>query len=184
MNIIILYATTEGQTRKIARHAQRHLVAAGHAAELLPARDTTDPELATYDAALLLASVHAGGFQQDIATLAHLHRTTLDAMPNAFVSVSLTAAGDDPEDWKGLTHVIGVFQEATGWTPARIEHVAGAFRFSHYNWLKNWAMRRIATQKDPAALAGGDTEYTDWPAFEAFLDDWVSAAQGAVGGPH
>ena len=37
MKILVVYATTEGQTRKVARHVFDRLAGAGHSVELLPA---------------------------------------------------------------------------------------------------------------------------------------------------
>lgn len=176
MQITIIYATTEGQTRRIARHIQQRIARAGHVVELLPAEAAleTEPALDGAGAAILLGSVHAGQYQDDLVALTAREAGALDAIPNLFVSVSLAAAGDDPEDWLGLTECVERFTTETGWTPARVEHVAGAFRFTEYNWFTTWAMRYIQSQKDPTALRGKDAEYTDWAALDTMVDDWLS----------
>ena len=176
MQITIIYATTEGQTRRIARHIQQRIAGAGHAVELLPAEAAleTEPALDGAGAAILLGSVHGGRYQPDLVTLAAREAGALDAIPDLFISVSLAAAGDDPEDWEGLADCVERFKDETGWTPARVEHVAGAFRFTEYNWFTTWAMRYIQAQKDPTARRGKDAEYTDWAAVDAMVDDWLS----------
>lgn len=176
MQITIIYATTEGQTRKIARHIQQRITRAGHAVELLPAdaAPETAPALDGSGAAILLGSVHAGRYQPALIALATREAAALDAIANLFVSVSLAAAGDDPEDWEGLADCVARFKAETGWTPARVEHVAGAFRFTEYNWFTTWAMRYIQGQKDPTARSGKDVEYTDWAALDTMVDDWLS----------
>lgn len=176
MRITIIYATTEGQTRRIARYIQQRIAVAGHAVELLPAEAALDtaPPLDGAGAAILLGSVHSGRYQPALITLAAREATALGAIPNLFVSVSLAAAGDDPEDWEGLADCIARFKTESGWSPARIEHVAGAFRFSEYNWFTTWAMRYIQSRKDPTARRGKDAEYTDWAALDTVIDDWLS----------
>ena len=179
MQFLIIYATTEGQTHKIARFAQRHLARAGHAVELLSADAALDGPIdyADYDGVLVMASVHAGTYQPSVVALASRDGAALDRVHHAFISVSLSAAGTDPEDWEGLRDVVEEFTTLTGWTPKTVEHVAGAFRFSRYNWFKHWAMRYIKSQKDPTGGAGGDdVEYTDWDALAAFLDRWAAEA--------
>ncbi len=177
MQITIIYATTEGQTRRIARHIQQRIARAGHVVELLPAEAAmdTEPALDGAGAAILLGSVHAGRYQPDLVTLAAREAKALDAIPNLFVSVSLAAAGEDPEDREGLADCVERFKSETGWTPARVEHVAGAFRFTEYNWFTIWAMRYIQSQKDPTARRGTDVEYTDWAALDRLTDDWLTA---------
>jgi menaquinone-dependent protoporphyrinogen oxidase len=171
--ILILYATTEGQTRKIARRAASHLTAAGHSVELLPAAEAGDLDLGGYDRALLLASVHSGRYQPELTGFVAARRTDLARLPTAFLSVSLSAASDEPEDRQGLEEVVRRMQEETGWTPGHVVHVAGAFRWAEYDFLKSWAMRWIASRRDPTAKAGQDKEYTDWDALFRFLDGWA-----------
>ena len=78
------------------------------------------------------------------------------------------------EDLKGLAECVDRFRTQTGWTPRRVEHVAGAFRFTEYNWFKTWAMRYIQSRKDPPARSGEDVEYTDWAALDTLIDSWLS----------
>ena len=178
MKIIILYATTEGQTLKIARFAQDRLAERGAAVELMACGDSAGTDLARFDGAIVAASIHAGQYQTDCAEAAHRHRAALANMPNVFLSVSLSAAGDDPDDWAGLKHAVAILQEATDWTPREIWHVAGAFRFSHYNWFKTWAMRWIAAQKGVDPKSGEDVEFTDWDDLRARLDQWHDGLTG------
>jgi menaquinone-dependent protoporphyrinogen oxidase len=95
-------------------------------------------------------------------------------VPTLFLSVSLSAAGKDAGDWEGLGVCVERFVRETGWTPARVEHVAGAFRFSEYDFFKSWAMRWIAAERDDEVKAGEDKEYTDWEALGALLKDWTA----------
>ena len=174
MKILIVFATTEGQTAKVARFVLDRLVAAGHSAALLPAAEAGAVDPAGFDGAVVAGSVHAGHYQKDLVGWARAHAGPLGQVPTLFLSVSLGAAGDDAEDWAGLRACVDRFAAETGWTPARVEHVAGAFRFSEYDFFKSWAMRWIASRKDPGAPSGEDREYTDWEALEALVGDWTA----------
>lgn len=182
MYLLIAYATTDGQTRKIARFAADRLAAAGHAVELLCVKDAEGLDLARFDGGILAGSLHAGGYQKTLQAFVTGARPALDAMPTLFLAVSLSAAGNDPDDWAGLRKCLAEFQAETGWTPGRVEHVAGAFRFSEYDFFRAWAMRRIADQKGEAVEAGKDKEYTDWAALGRVLDDWISGLPPRVKG--
>lgn len=176
MKVLIVYATTEGQTRKIASFAFRHLVAQGHSVALLAAADGQDCDASDYDAVIVAASVHAGRYQREMRDFATSERDLLKSVRTLFLSVSLAAAGEDDSDWKELDQIVKRMVEETGWTPDRVEHVAGAFRFSEYDFFKYWAMRWIESKKDASAEAGTDREYTDWEALAALLDNWLSDA--------
>lgn len=175
MKILIAFATTEGQTRKIARFCADHLADAGHVVELMRAADGEGLDLARFDAAILAGSVHVGRYQEELVSFARTAAPELAARPTLFLSVSLAAAGTEPEDWKGLDDCVERFGAATGWRPGRVEHVAGAFRFTQYDFFRAWAMRWIAAQKKQKVTAGEDREYTDWPGLARVLDDWAGS---------
>ena len=175
MKILVLYATTDGQTRKIARHVADGLADKGHGVELLEARDGEGLELARFDRAILAGSLHAGGYQAALASFARSHAAALNAMPTLFLAVSLSAAGDDAEDWAGLRKCLDEFHSETGWTPTHSAHVAGAFRFSEYGFFRAWVMKRIAAQKDASVDPHQDREYTDWAALDAEVAGWLAA---------
>jgi menaquinone-dependent protoporphyrinogen oxidase len=180
MKILILYATTEGQTLKVARRVFDRLVATGHAAQLIAAADAGDLSPDGFDAAILAGSVHAGRYQTPLVDWARSHAHDLAALPTLFLSVSLSAAGDDADDWEGLRNCVRAFAAETGWTPGRVEHVAGAFRFREYDFFRYWAMRWIASARDEAVRPGRDKEYTDWAKLDAAVDGWMASVSGAV----
>lgn len=176
MKILIVYATTEGQTRKIARHVFDRLAEAGHAVELVAAEDAGGRDPVAFDACLVAGSLHGGRYQKELVDWAKEEAQGLARVPALFLSVSLTAAGQDAQEWEGLRGCVTRFAAETGWTPARVEHVAGAFRFSEYDFFKSWAMRWIAAQRDETVRPGEDREYTDWAALDAVLKDWTAGS--------
>ncbi|MFN3576229.1 MAG: flavodoxin domain-containing protein [Tabrizicola sp.] len=180
MYVLIAYATTDGQTRKIARFAADRLAGQGQAVELLNLEDAEGLDLSRFDAAILAGSLHAGGFQKSLSRFAAAARAELALMPTLFLAVSLSAAGQDAEDWAGLRKCLADFEMETGWTPGRVEHVAGAFRFSEYDFFRAWAMRRIADMKGETVEPGKDKEYTDWAALGATLDAWLAELEPRV----
>ena len=182
MRILVAYATTDGQTRKIARFVADRLADQGHAVELLNVEDAEGLDLSRFDGAIIGGSLHAGGYQKALVRFVSGARARLDAMPTLFLPVSLSAAGNDLDDWNGLRACLADFLQDTGWTPARIEHVAGAFRFSEYDFFRAWAMRRIADQKGETVEPGQDREYTDWAALILALDGWMAALSPRVTG--
>ncbi|MFN3641426.1 MAG: flavodoxin domain-containing protein [Gemmobacter sp.] len=180
MRFVLIYATTEGQTRKIMRACADRLAAQGHSTELIAAGDAGDLDLSRADGAILGGSLHAGIYQKDLRAFASARAADLARLPTLFVAVSLVAAGTDADDWKGLEDSVATFVRETGWTPGRILHVAGAFRFSAYDFFRSMAMRWIASQKGLTIPRGTDLELTDWAALDAALDDWAGSVRAAV----
>ena len=174
MKTLIVYATTDGQTHKIARFFADYLIENDHSVELLCAADATLLDLRRYNRVVLAGSLHAGGFQNDLKKLAKSHAVQLQEQGAIFFAVSLTAAGRDEEDWKGHRKCIAQFEVKSGGTPARVVHVAGAFRFSEYDFFRARAMRRIAAERDETVDTDCDKEYTDWSALKSEMDQLMT----------
>lgn len=177
MKFLLIYGTTEGQTGKISRFVADRLGQEGHQTLVLNA---TEPTLAVdprdFDAVIIAASVHAGRYQSTVIHYVREHLVAISARPNAFLSVSLAAAGNDEDDIEGLKQCIAEFTHKTGWTPHRVHHVAGAFRYTTYDFLKRWAMKYIAYRQGAPTDTTRDYELTDWDDLTRFVDSFVKSA--------
>ena len=174
--MLVLYATTDGQTARIAEALAGAMRAQGVEVELADAA-THDPAPDEYAAVVVAASVHAGGYQRSVKRWVHAHAPALFGRRTAFVSVCLGVLQHDPQVDRELRTINERFLTATGWQPSVVKVVAGALPYTKYNWVKRWVMRRIVRK------AGGDTdtsrdyEYTDWEDVGRFGRDFAAKAQ-------
>ena len=170
--ILVIYGTTEGQTAKIARCLGDALRAAGVSADVMNAA-ADRPDARRYDAVIVAASVHAGGYQRAVRRWVRAQAEVLNDKPTAFVSVCLGVLQPDARVHQELSAIVDRFVRSTGWRPGTIKYVAGALAYSRYNWLTRLAMVRIVRK------AGGDTdtsrdyEYTDWVDVRAFAETFA-----------
>jgi menaquinone-dependent protoporphyrinogen oxidase len=177
MRVLIVYGTTEGHTRDLAHHLARDLAAAGRTATVEEAPPSPPyPDPTGYDAAFVAASLHVGRFQGNLVRFVQARRDALDAIPSAFVSVSLAAAGQNPDDWAGLEDCVAQFEHETGWTPAAIHNAAGAIRYSHYDFFKRLAIRHIAARRGKKTVTSRDYDLTDYAALDRFAREFVDRA--------
>ena len=174
MKLFIGYATKEGQSRKIARHIADFAFDTGHSIEISTLHELSDLDLERFDAAVLIAPIHAGHYPKPLSEFVSFHSEKLERMDTRFVSVSLAAAGYDAEDWRGLEQIVDDFSEATGWTPSETKQVAGAYMPSKYDILTGFIMRRIIAKKDPDADPSEDKEYTNWVELNAWINGWLN----------
>ncbi len=174
MHIPLIYATTEGQTRKIAEFALRVLSETGHACNLIDAGKAEAVDLVDAGAVVVAGSVHAGHYQGDLVRFVREEHALFERLPTLFLSVSLTAAGHDPEGMEELGDVLKRFAAETEWSPSQTIQVAGALKMTEYDFFKAWIMRRIMADKGETVGRLEDREYTDWDALETDLRDWTS----------
>ncbi len=176
MKILLVYGTTEGHTRKVASFVADRLSGRGHAVVLADANEVpASLDVGRFDAVLIAASVHVGPSQASVTHFVAQHRAAIEARPNAFVSVSLAAASDEPDDVQGLRQCVQGFIADTGWTPRQIHHAAGAFRYTAYDFFKRWALRYIAYRKGAPTDTRRDHEMTDWDELARFADSFAAA---------
>lgn len=147
MKVLVAYATSEGQTRLIARQVADRIVDAKHTVELLELSDANEIDLDRFDGAILAASLHMGHYQRTLTDFAAKQANDLKRKPTLFLSVSLAAAGHEAEDWRALDRILVDFTKATAWTPNRVEQVAGAYLPSKYDIFRRFLMRRIIASK-------------------------------------
>jgi menaquinone-dependent protoporphyrinogen oxidase len=182
MRILILYGSTEGHTRdlsafvaKVLREDGQEVIVRDSAAKEPP------PDPSTYDLIFLASSLHVGRYQAALMEFARTHHETLNAMPSAFISVSLSAAGENPDDWEGLQECVGRFVRETMWTPKAIHHAAGAIRNSQYDFFKRLAIKYIARQHGKQTVTSQDYDMTDYPALKSFVFNFVNHEIGKHG---
>ncbi len=169
--ILVLYGTTEGQTAKVARFLGDTLRSDGASADVIDARSAW-PSPDDYDAVIVAASVHAGGYQRAVRRWVRAHAQALNDKPNAFVSVCLAVLQHEPKVAQELAAIVDRFLTSTGWRPSVTKHVAGALRYSQYNWFTRKAMVRIVRKAGGDVDTSRDYEYTDWTDLRAFAKEF------------
>jgi menaquinone-dependent protoporphyrinogen oxidase len=172
--LLIIYGTTEGQTRKIAQYLADEAHNFGYTSQLCDSTMLPDDlNLSHFTKVVVAASVHIERHQASIEHFVRQNLPALQKLSSAFLSVSLSAAGDAEERydaWEYTRH----FLSDVNWRPSHVHIVAGALRFSEHDFFKRWAMRRLAKEK--RAHRDQDYEYTDWPDLYLFLRDFLAAA--------
>jgi menaquinone-dependent protoporphyrinogen oxidase len=175
--VLIVYATREGQTEKIARRIGTVIEAMGIGVELMDAeRPSRELDLERFAAILVGSPVRSMGYLPPVVRFAREHRPTLNRVSSAFFSVSLAVVSRTHDGRAQTLKLVDKLIEATGWRPSRIELIAGALPYSKYNFLLRWVMRRIAAKEGGDTDTSRDYEYTDWEAVDRFAREFVEAA--------
>lgn len=176
MNILVLYSTTEGQTKKVAGRIAAISREAGHEAVLRDmASDQPTPPLGSFDAVICAASVHQGYHQVSAIDFVSAYASELNERLSAFVSISLSAAV--PEGEEEARRYVAEFSKKTGWKPAKILLVGGALHPAKYDYFEQEVVKNLLRQKGVADDMMSDYECTDWGALETFVRSFVDSAE-------
>lgn len=176
--IVIVYASTDGQTAKIASRIGETLRSRGCPVELADVRGGA-PSLKDIGAAIVAGSLRFGHYQRDLEFFTRRNRVALDRVPNAFVSVSLSAARPSPRSQAEVQHSIDRFIQTTGWTPQRRAAFAGAITWSRYGLgTKLMLLLLLKMLKSPETDTSRDYELTDWAAVKQFAEEFEASLKG------
>jgi len=161
-NLLIVYGTTEGHTRKVAERIAGHLCDGGHTAAVVCACACRSVYHGRYDGVMVCASVHRGRHQRSVARFVSENLHALGRLPSAFFSVSLSAAGKEPRQQDDAKRCADAFLRETGWRPNMVRLVAGALAYTRYGTVTRLMMKWIAWREGGDTDTSRDHEYTDW----------------------
>lgn len=172
MRFLVIYATTEGHTRKVAEHVADRLHALDQLATMYDATDDEpDVELVGVDGVFVAASLYEDRFQEGIATFVTNRREALNRIVSIFLPVSLSAASSDADDRASLYGTIDRFIVEKGWRPSHIHHVKGALKCSNNDFFRRWSRKLLV--RDGSIATGLNLELTDWMALTDTVDTLV-----------
>ncbi len=179
MKLLIVYGTTEGQTRKIALFMADVLQNAGHTVIIVDAsEDPPDPK--GYDAVLIGASIHMHKYQSAVSHYITHHAAQLNTMPGAFFSVCLAVASDLEDEHREAEKIASDFLAQTGWNPLMTTQVAGALKYTQYDFFKRLIMKMISKREGHTTDTSQDYEYTDWDGVQTFVTAFATKASATL----
>ena len=143
--ILVLYATSEGQTARIAHGIAMRLRFDDFVADVVQA-GTADPRPSDYDGIIIAGSIHVGGYQKPIARWLRAHVMEIGDRPTAFVSVCLAVLSKQEKARDEARAIPRRFVDGLGWHPTLIKVVAGALPYTKYSFFTRWIMKRIVVR--------------------------------------
>lgn len=176
----VFFATSEGQTRRIAERLVAVLRERGldsRAIDLSNA-DAGRVDWTSVRGVIVGASLHLGRHQKTADRFVRTHVAALNGVPSAFFSVSLSAASSDQKEIAEAGRLARAFAADRGWKPAMIASIAGRLAYTEYNILVRIVMKWIARREGAPTDTSLDHELTDWNQVDALALD-MAARVGA-----
>jgi len=174
-DIPILYATTNGQTRRIARRLVEMFREKGFTSRAIDmaSRDADRVNWDCAEAVVVTASLHAHKHQRAATVFCREHARYFNVRPSEFLSVSLSVASDDGRERAEAARIAQEFVDDVGWTGAKVVCLAGRLAYTQYGWLTRFVMKRIARQHGQPTDTSRDYEFTNWDEVGRVADEVV-----------
>lgn len=175
MKTLIIYASVDGQTHKIAQaiaaeiknQNQNRNQTQSAVVDLVALTAAEQQDLAQYDQIIIGASIRYGHFNKALEPYITRHAALLNAKKTAFYSVNLTARKADKNTPETNAYTRKLLQRID-WRPTQSAVFAGALRYPQYRFFDRFMIRLIMK------ITGGETdttkeiEYTDWAKVAEF----------------
>ena len=172
--ILILYATSYGQTAKIANRMAEILRGNGCDVTVVDAKQNgarVRPE--TFDGVIIGASLIARGLQPAVDAFVRAHVDVLNRLPTLIFQVSASAGSARPAGRDAAQRLLDRYLSQTGFRPEISASVAGAINYTRYNPLLRWYMKRASKLNGGSTDTSRDHEYTDWTQVERLVNEFV-----------
>jgi len=165
--ILIIYSTTDGQTKKICDRLRNVIEQQAHQVTVISIHDVDRVNLAFFDKIVIGASIRYGKHSPRLTEFVEKNRELLESRPNAFFSVNVVAR--KPEKSKPETNpYLRKFLRRISWKPHMLAVFAGKLDYPSYNFLDRQTIRLIMLMTkgptDPKAII----EFTDWEQVDTF----------------
>jgi len=171
---LIVYATSYGQTAKIAGRMADLLIASGESVTLVNAGNhPRDFHAGEFDGVIIGGSIIGGRHQRALVRFVRLHRALLNTIPSALFSVSGSAASPMETERAKARQLVDQFLDTAGWQPVLTESIGGAMAYTKYNPFLRWFIKRAAKAAGGPTDTSRDHEMTDWTQVERFVDAFV-----------
>jgi menaquinone-dependent protoporphyrinogen oxidase len=176
--LLVIFATRYGQSALIADRIADEATTAGAATTVRDLCNATQTDLARCDSVVIVASVQFGRHARAVERFVKRHRDRLASIHSAFVSVSGSAAR--PETLSDAEAAVRKFFAVTGWFPDEYRLIGGAVKFTQYNFLLRFVIKRIYASRGMTLDTKRDYDYTDWDAVRRFARAFVEGEHRAI----
>ncbi|EIA08230.1 protoporphyrinogen oxidase [Flavobacterium frigoris PS1] len=95
-------------------------------------------------------------------------------MPGAFFSISLAVASDIEDEHTEVKKLTTDFLDYTRSKPLMTSQIAGALKYTEYEYFKRLIMKMISKKQGSATITSQDYEDTNWDEVIKFMNDSIN----------
>ncbi len=166
MKILILYSSTDGQTKNISQK-MKEILSDKNEVELNSIENSFDLNLESFSKIIIGASIRYGKHKNEIYNFIKMNKETLDKKKNAFFSVNVVARKPEKND-SDTNPYIKKFLKISNWKPNKIGVFAGRVDYPNYNFFDKYIIKFIMYITNGPTDTSQSFEFTDWSKVEDF----------------
>ena len=169
VKIIIIYSTTDGQTKAICEH-MRQASQAGSDVDIVPIKDVVNLNLDQYSSIIIGASIRYGKHKAEVLEFVTKNKKILDKKNSAFFTVNVVARKPNKNS-SDTNPYLKKFLNLTDWVPDIIGVFAGKIDYPRYGFWDRQIIRLIMYLTKGPTDTSKTYEFTDWNLVESFFID-------------
>lgn len=169
MKTLIIYASTDGQTKKIAAFIAEQL--ADQDIDITALDKASSFDIQHYQRVIIGASIRYGHFNRTLYQYVKQHVAYLNQIDSAFFAVNLTARKADKNTPETNAYT-RKFLAKIPWQPKQSAVFAGALLYPRYHWFDRMMIRLIMKITGGETDTSKEVEYTDWQRVKQFADQF------------
>lgn len=175
MNILIAFASKEGQTEKIAEFIADVVRHHGHQAKTLPCHHLPkDFDITSFDAVIIGGSIHMNKYPGYLNKFVTTYLDSLNQVPSALFTVCMATHSENEKERIAADAFGPALSQKTQWQPNVMETFAGAIKYTQYGFITRKIMQSIARKEGGDTDTSRDFEYTDWEKVTQFTERFLS----------
>ncbi|MGL4447656.1 MAG: menaquinone-dependent protoporphyrinogen IX dehydrogenase [Shewanella sp.] len=164
-NILLIFSSVHGQTRKITEQLAQQLRSLGNT--VVVADIKAPPALDEFDKIIIGASIRHGKHNPLVFEFIERHQALLNQKVNGFFSVSLVARKPQ-KNTPETNPYMQAFLAKTSWQPQLLQVFGGNLNYQGYNAMDRNIIRFIMWITKGPTDPMTKVEYTDWQKVQEF----------------
>ena len=169
MNDLIIYSSTDGQTKKICETIKENL-SSRNKFKLISLDEALYFNLEKCEKIIIGASIRYGRHNKKVLDFIIKNKNTLDLKKTAFFSVNVVARKENKNTPESNPYIKKFFA-STDWKPNLVDVFAGKVDYPNYNFLNKFIIRFIMFITKGPTDTSMAYEFTDWDKVKLFADE-------------
>ena len=169
MKSLIIYSSTDGQTKKICEKILDHLKNK-ISFDLVSIDKALDLNFENYEKIVIGASIRYGKYDSKIFKLINKNLSLLENKQSSFFSVNVVARKQE-KNTPETNPYIKKFYFGSKWKPKKIEVFAGKVDYPNYNFINKIIIKFIMYVTKGPTDTSQSYEFTDWDKVVRFANE-------------